>query len=157
MREIANRRTWFDDSSTWYWEKNSEQKLKKIEKISIMKTSIFRRLVLKKKKILKSTNHKIFRMFWMKQKTRTSLQQKMSIERSISLNIKRLSKQQYENLKHFIQIQQKKLKSIINRNAVRKLMNQWLTWTQKIQSITSSIKWTKFSKMMRYEKNLCWT
>ena len=53
----------------------------------------------------------------MKQKTQTFLQQKMSIERLINTNIKRLSKQQNENLKHFIQIQQKKLKSTIDRNA----------------------------------------
>ena len=54
----------------------------------------------------------------MKQKTQTFLQQKMSIGRLINTNIKRLSKQQNENLKHFIQVQRKKLKSTINRNAV---------------------------------------
>ena len=53
----------------------------------------------------------------MKQKTQTFLQQKMSIEQSINTNIKQLSKQQNKNLKHSIQIQRKKLKSTIDRNA----------------------------------------
>ena len=53
----------------------------------------------------------------MKRKTQTFLQQKMSIERLINTNIKRLSKQQNKDLKHSIQVQQKKLKSTIDRNA----------------------------------------
>ena len=124
MREIANRKTWFDDNSTWYWKKNSKQKQKKIEKKSIMKISIFRRFVLKTRNFLKSTNHKIFRTFWMKRKPQTFLQQKMSIERSVNTNIKQLSKQQNEDLEHFIQIQRKKLKSTIDRDAAQRLTNQ---------------------------------
>ena len=54
----------------------------------------------------------------MKRKTQTLLQQKMSIERLVNTSIKRLSKQQNGNLKHPIQIQRKKLKSTIDRNAV---------------------------------------
>ena len=53
----------------------------------------------------------------MKQKTQIFLQQKMSIGRLINTGIKRLSKQQNEDLKHFIQIQRKKLKLTIDRNA----------------------------------------
>ena len=60
----------------------------------------------------------------MKRKTQTLLQQKMSIEQSINTNIKRLSKQQNGNLKHPIQVQQRKLKSTIDRNAAQKLINQ---------------------------------
>ena len=41
----------------------------------------------------------------------------MSIEQSVNTNIKQLSKQQNEDLKHPIQIQQKKLESTIDRNA----------------------------------------
>ena len=54
----------------------------------------------------------------MKRKTQTLLQRKMSIKRSVNTNIKRLSKQQNGDLKHPIQIQQKKLKSTTDRNAV---------------------------------------
>ena len=53
----------------------------------------------------------------MKRKTQTLLQQKMSIERSVNTNIKRLSKQQNEDLEHSIQVQQRKLGSTIDRNA----------------------------------------
>ena len=54
----------------------------------------------------------------MKQKTQTFLQQKILIRRLINTDIKRLSKQQNRDLGHSIQIQQKKLKSTIDRNAV---------------------------------------
>ena len=60
----------------------------------------------------------------MKRKTQTFLQQKMSIRRLVNTDIKRLSKQQNGDLGHSIQIQQKKLKSTIDRNAVQKLINQ---------------------------------
>ena len=60
----------------------------------------------------------------MERKTQTFLQQKISIEQSINTNIKQLSKQQNEDLGHSIQIQQKKLKSTIDRNAARRLINQ---------------------------------
>ena len=60
----------------------------------------------------------------MKRKTQTFLQQKMSIKQSVNTHIKRLSKQQNGDLGHFIQIQQKKLKSTIDRNAARRLINQ---------------------------------
>ena len=53
----------------------------------------------------------------MKQKTQTLLQQKISIKRSVNTDIKQLSKQQNKNLKHFIQMQQEKLKLTIDRNA----------------------------------------
>ena len=54
----------------------------------------------------------------MKRKTQTLLQQKMSIEQSTNTDIKRLSKQQNGDLEHLIQIQRKKLKSTIDRDAV---------------------------------------
>ena len=60
----------------------------------------------------------------MKRKTQTPLQQKMSIEQSVNTNIKRLPKQQNENLGHPIQIQREKLKSTIDRNAAQRLINQ---------------------------------
>ena len=53
----------------------------------------------------------------MKQKTQTFLQQKMSVERSVNTDIKRLSKQQNKDLEHLIQIRREKLKSTIDRNA----------------------------------------
>ena len=53
----------------------------------------------------------------MKRKTQTPLQQKMSIGQSANTNIKRLSKQQNEDLGHLIQVQREKLKSTIDRNA----------------------------------------
>ena len=53
----------------------------------------------------------------MKRKTQTFLQQKMSIGRLVNMNIKRLSKQQNGDLEPPIQIQQKKLKLTIDRNA----------------------------------------
>ena len=60
----------------------------------------------------------------MKREIQTLLQQKMSIEQSVNTNIKRLSKQQNGDLGHSIQIQRKKLKSTIDRNAAQKLINQ---------------------------------
>ena len=59
----------------------------------------------------------------MKRKTQTFLQQKMSIEQLVNMNIKQLSKQQNKDLGHSIQVQQKKLKSTINRNAAQRLIN----------------------------------
>ena len=95
-----------------------KKKFKK--KISITKQSKFHQLILKTKNFTKSTNYKIFKTFWMKKnkaairRLRKSTQQ-LTISTSTNLC--------FNDSKHFIQIQQKKLKSI--KIKIIKRMRKW--------------------------------
>ena len=114
MSKIANQKTLFDDNSTLYWKNNSKHKRKKNKNTLITKQSKFHSSILKMKNFLKSTNHKIFKMFWTKQNEQIFLwqQKTMSMKLSTHSNINQLLNILSTNLKHFIQIQQKKLKLI---------------------------------------------
>ena len=88
--------------------KNSKHK-KKNEKKSIIKQSKFHQLISKTKNFTKLTNDKIFKTFCMK-KNKTAIQRlRKSTQRLTILISTNLC---FNDSKHFIQIQQKKIKLI---------------------------------------------
>ena len=118
-RKITNQKTLFDDNLTLRWKKNSKHK-KKNEKISIAKQSKFYQLILKMKNFTKSTNHKIFKTFWMK-KNKTVIWKLRKLTQQLTISIS--TNLCFNDSKHFIQIQRKKLKSI--KIKIIKRMRKW--------------------------------
>ena len=103
-----------------YVEKKIQNTKKKTEKILIMKQSKFYQLILKTKNFTKLTNHKIFKTFWMK-KNKTAIRRLRKSTQQLTILIS--TNLCFNDSKHFIQIQQKKLKSI--KIKIIKRMRKW--------------------------------